>query len=578
MINKETDKLLAWLASNKYITDIQRNELSKQQFASFTDMESAIRQMVILSEEDWTQAKGVFYGLEYRSLMGVVISSEILNIFPQDLADNYHMVVFGREGDNLSAGLVDPTDLKAVEALNFLARKRQYGVKYYIISQDSYRNAIKQYETLGHEVGEALGTAEEIFGTMDVETGAQTDVSEVVKSAPVSKIVSVVLRHAIEGRASDIHIEPVNKQSRVRYRIDGILHTTIVLPIYVHAALISRIKVMANLKIDETRIPQDGRIRINVHNKEIDIRVSTLPLMGQEKVVMRLLETPDKAPTFADLGFFGLQAKIVMESINEPHGLFLVTGPTGSGKSTTLYAALSFLNKEDINIATLEDPVEYYIPGVNQAQIKPEVNFTFATGLRSLLRQDPDIIMVGEIRDNETAELAIHAGLTGHSVLTTLHTNDCMGAIPRLFDMKVEPFLLANTLNAVVAQRLVRKLCNSCKVESQLPADLSAQIQSKLAVIPKEAYYSGFRMEDIKFYKAVGCPNCSQTGYKGRLSIVEAMSIDRELQEIVAKGFDRRQAEAELQKQHFITMEQDGLIKIALGWTTLEEVMRVSKS
>ncbi|MDQ5938527.1 MAG: type pilus assembly protein PilB [Patescibacteria group bacterium] len=578
MIKKESEKLLAWLLSNKFISETQRNELSNKQFASFTDLEGAIKQLVILSEEDWTQAKGIYYGLEYRTLMGTVIESEILNILPQDLADNYHMVVFGREGESLLAGLVDPTDLKAVEALNFLARKKQYGVKYFIISQDSYRSAIKQYETLGQEVGEALGTAEEIFGSMGNEMAVQTDSSDVVKSAPVSKIVSVVLRHAIEGRASDIHIEPVGKQSKVRYRIDGILHTTIVLPIYVHAALISRIKVMANLKIDETRIPQDGRIRLNVHNKEIDIRVSTLPLMGQEKVVMRLLETPDKAPTFADLGFFGLQSKIVFEAINQPHGLFLVTGPTGSGKSTTLYAGLSFLNKDEINIATLEDPVEYYIPGVNQAQIKPEVNFTFATGLRSLLRQDPDIIMVGEIRDNETAELAIHASLTGHSVLTTLHTNDAMGAIPRLFDMKVEPFLLANTLNAVVAQRLVRKLCNSCKVETDLPAELKAQVTEELSKIPKEAYYSDFHLDNIKFYKSVGCVNCSQTGYKGRLSIVEAIEIKRELQEVVAKGFDRHQAEAELAKQHFISMQQDGLIKVALGWTTIEEVMRVSKS
>lgn len=578
MIKKESEKLLAWLLSNKFISETQRNELSNKQFASFTDLEGAIKQLVILSEEDWTQAKGIYYGLEYRTLMGTVIESEILNILPQDLADNYHMVVFGREGESLLAGLVDPTDLKAVEALNFLARKKQYGVKYFIISQDSYRSAIKQYETLGQEVGEALGTAEEIFGSMGTEMAVQNDSSDVVKSAPVSKIVSVVLRHAIEGRASDIHIEPVGKQSKVRYRIDGILHTTIVLPIYVHAALISRIKVMANLKIDETRIPQDGRIRLNVHNKEIDIRVSTLPLMGQEKVVMRLLETPDKAPTFADLGFFGLQSKIVFEAINQPHGLFLVTGPTGSGKSTTLYAGLSFLNKDEINIATLEDPVEYYIPGVNQAQIKPEVNFTFATGLRSLLRQDPDIIMVGEIRDNETAELAIHASLTGHSVLTTLHTNDAMGAIPRLFDMKVEPFLLANTLNAVVAQRLVRKLCNSCKVETDLPAELKAQVTEELSKIPKEAYYSDFHLDNIKFYKSVGCVNCSQTGYKGRLSIVEAIEIKRELQEVVAKGFDRHQAEAELAKQHFISMQQDGLIKVALGWTTIEEVMRVSKS
>lgn len=578
MILKEAQRVLKWLKDSKFITEAQFNELSNQQFASFTDIENAVKNIVILLDEDWTQAKGVFYGLEYKSLIGADIDPAILNVLPQDLAENYQMVVFAREAGFISVGLVDPTNLKAVEALNFLARKQQYQVKYYIISLDSYRSAIKQYETLGQEVGEALGTAEEIFAPKDLEIGTQDDVADVVKSAPVSKIVSVVLRHAIEGRASDIHIEPVGRQSKVRYRIDGILHTTIVLPIYVHAALVSRIKVMANLKIDETRIPQDGRIRLNVHNKEIDIRVSTLPLMGQEKVVMRLLETPDRAPTFADLGFFGMQAKVIMDSIDKPHGLFLVTGPTGSGKSTTLYAALSYLNKEAVNIATLEDPVEYYIPGVNQAQIKPEVNFTFATGLRSLLRQDPDIIMVGEIRDNETAELAIHAGLTGHSVLTTLHTNNAMGAIPRLFDMHVEPFLLANTLNAVVAQRLVRKLCNSCKAETELPPALAQQALSELSRIPKEAYYGDFNINNIKFYKAVGCVNCNQTGYKGRLSIVEAIDVNRELQEIIAKGYDRRLVENELEKTHFITMEQDGLIKVALGWTTIEEVMRVSKA
>jgi type IV pilus assembly protein PilB len=485
-------------------------------------------------------------------------------------------VVFARDGANLSAGLVDPSNFKAMEALNFLARKQNYQVKYFLISLDSYRAAVKQYETLGQEVGEALDTAQAIFAPSEEEM-AGAEAGEVVKSAPVSKIVSVVLRHAIEGRASDIHIEPVGKQSKVRYRIDGILHTTIVLPIYVHAALVSRIKVMANLKIDETRVPQDGRIRLTIHNKEIDFRVSTLPLMGQEKVVMRILDTPDKAPTFKDLGFFGLQAKVIEQNINKPHGLFLLTGPTGSGKSTTLYAALSYLNKEEVNIATLEDPVEYYIPGVNQSQIRPEVNFTFATGLRSLLRQDPDIIMVGEVRDNETAELAIHAGLTGHSVLTTLHTNDAIGTIPRLFDMHVEPFLLANTLNAVIAQRLVRRICPKCKAEEQIPADVLQKIKDELVKVPEAALYGGLDRNNMKFFRGLGCVNCSQTGYKGRLSIVEAINVTRGLQEVIAKGFAREAAEAELIKQNFITMQTDGLIKAALGMTTVEEVMRVSK-
>ena len=577
MTQLELKKILDFLKTKKLLNNKQYKELTEESFESFADAEKKIRRAALASGEEWTEVKGVFYDIEYTNLIGRKIDAEVLNILPQDLSENYRLVVFNKEGNKLEAGLVDPTNFKAVEALNFLARKNKQQVKYYIISEDGYRSSAKQYETLGEEVGEALDTAEAIFAPKDELVGADEDIGEVVKSAPVSKIVSVVLRHAIEGRASDIHIEPVGKQSKVRYRIDGLLHTTIVLPIYVHSALISRIKVMANLKIDETRIPQDGRIRMKIHNKEIDFRISTIPLMGQEKVVMRILETPDKAPSFADLGFMGLQAKVVDKNIDKPNGLFLLTGPTGSGKSTTLFAALSYLNKEEVNIATLEDPVEYYIPGVNQSQIRPEVNFTFASGLRALLRQDPDIIMVGEIRDNETAELAIHAGLTGHSVLTTLHTNSAMGAIPRLFDMHVEPFLLASTLNAVVAQRLVRKICTKCKEKEDVPEDVVSTIREKLKEIPKEAFYSNVDPSKLVFYKGKGCANCGKTGYKGRLSIVEAMNITRGLQAAIVDGFNRKSVEEELEKQHFINMEQDGIIKALLGLTSVEEVMRVSK-
>ncbi|MDP2812152.1 MAG: GspE/PulE family protein [bacterium] len=577
MTKLETKKLLDFLREKELINGDQYKDLFLETFDFFEDLEKSVRRISLISEEDWTQAKAVFFDLNYVSLIGRKIEADTLNILPADLSENYQMVVFNKEGNNTDVGLVDPTNFKALEAINFLARKKGFVVKYFLISEDSYRAAAKQYESLGEEVGEALDTAEAIFAPKDEIVEGDQDLGEVVKSAPVSKIVSVVLRHAIEGRASDIHIEPVDKQSKVRYRIDGVLHTTIVLPIYVHAALVSRIKVMANLKIDETRIPQDGRIRIKVHNKEVDFRISTIPLMGQEKVVMRILETPEKAPTFSDLGFMGLQGKVVERNIHKPNGLFLLTGPTGSGKSTTLFAALSYLNKDEVNIATLEDPVEYYIPGVNQSQVRPEVNFTFATGLRALLRQDPNIIMVGEIRDNETAELAIHAGLTGHSVLTTLHTNSAMGAVPRLFDMHVEPFLLGSTLNAIIAQRLVRKICLKCKEEVTLPDDLVKSVMEKFSKIPPEAIYSEVDKAKPKFYKGKGCPNCGQTGYKGRLAIVEAISVSRNLQEIIAKGFSRNEVEEELLKQHFITMEQDGIIKVLMGMTSIEEVLRVSK-
>jgi len=577
MTQQEAQKLLDFLKQNNSLNDDQYKDLIAKQYSTFEDLEKQVRRAVLISDEDWTHAKGVFYDVEYINLIGSKLDSEILNILPENLSENYQMVIFDKEATNIKVGLVDPTNFKAMEALNYLARKKNFQVKYYIISEDSYRTAAKQYETLGEEVGEALDTAEAIFAPKEKDIDLEGDVGEIVKSAPVSKIVSVVLRHAIEGRASDIHIEPVNNQSKVRYRIDGVLHTTIVLPIYVHAALVSRIKVMANLKIDETRIPQDGRIRMNVHNKDVDFRISTIPLMGQEKVVMRILETPEKAPTFSELGFMGLQLKVIEKNIHKPNGMFLLTGPTGSGKSTTLFALLSFLNKEDVNISTLEDPVEYYIPGVNQSQIRPEVNFTFATGLRALLRQDPDIIMVGEIRDNETAELAIHAGLTGHSVLTTLHTNSAVGAIPRLFDMKVEPFLLASTLNAVVAQRLVRKICEKCKTETTLPPALEKVLHEHLDSIPKEALYGDVDPKKFKFYKGKGCANCGQTGYKGRLSIAEAIHVTRSLKDIIAKGFGRQEVDDELAKQNFITMEQDGVIKALLGLTTVEEIMRVSK-
>lgn len=576
MTSVEVSKILNFLKERGWLTDELYQSLASRDYASFEEAQTEIRRVVLISDEDWTQVKGHFYDLEYVNLMGRGIDKKVLSILPKDLSDNYQLVVFNEENGTLDAGVVDPTNFKAIEALNFLARGKNYNVRYYIISEDSYKAASKQYDSLGDEVGQALDTAEEIFAPKD-DLGEVSQEGELVKSAPVSKIVSVVLRHAIEGRASDIHIEPVFNQSKVRYRIDGVLHTTIVLPIYVHDAVVSRVKVLANLKIDETRVPQDGRIRLKIFNKDVDFRVSSIPLMGHEKIVMRILETPDKAPTFADLGFMGTQAKIIKENIDKPNGLFLLTGPTGSGKSTTLFAALSYLNEDGVNIATLEDPVEYFIPGVNQSQVRPEVNFTFATGLRALLRQDPDIIMVGEIRDNETAELAIHAGLTGHSVLTTLHTNSAIGAIPRLFDMHVEPFLLASTLNAVVAQRLVRKICDKCKITEEVPEEVRAKMAELLAAIPPKAIYADIDIHNLKFHKGKGCPSCGDSGYRGRLAIVEAIEINRSFQEIITKGFDRKEVEKELINQNFITMEQDGLLKVLLGLTTVEELLRVSK-
>ncbi|MEK7583853.1 MAG: GspE/PulE family protein [Patescibacteria group bacterium] len=562
------------------VNDEQHAKLLQGEFASLSDVDAVVRQQVVLGEEDTTQAKAELYNVEYASLIGKSMTSAILNLLPHDLAENYKIVVFEREGNRIKVGLVDPGNFRAIEAVDFMAMKNNFQVQYFTISLESYRAAAKQYETLHEEVGEALDTAETIFAPKGeaLDLQGKTSLDEMIKSAPVTKIISVVLRHAIEGRASDIHIEPVGNQSRIRYRIDGILHTTIVLPIYVHSALISRIKVMASLKIDETRVPQDGRIRLNIFNKDIDFRIATIPLLNYEKVVMRILSTPDKAPTFQDLGFRGLQLDKMERNINKPNGMFLVTGPTGSGKSTTLFAGLSRLNIEGVNITTLEDPVEYFVLGVNQSAVRPEVGFTFANGLRALLRQDPDIIMVGEIRDNETASLAIQASLTGHFLLSTLHTNSALGAIPRLYDMKVEPFLLANTLNLVVAQRLIRKLCAHCKAPVKLSSDLMARIEEAFVVIPEKAFFDGINLKSpLQFFRGVGCPRCGHSGYSGRSTIAEAADITKPMKDLITTGFRRKDVEEELKNQDFITMKQDGIIKAMLGVTSVEEVLMVSE-
>ncbi len=578
--SNRVQQLLDLLLAKHLIDQKTHDAWQAQSLGTLAAAEKIIRNQIVIGDEQWTEVKAASLGLPYISLAGKAIGQQTLNILPQDLSENYQMVVFNKTAEMIEVGIVDPTNLKAMEAVEFIARKATVKAVYYVISPESFRAAAKQYESLGEEVGEAMDFAESIFAPKEEEEGEGGQVlDETIKSAPVTKIISVILRHAIEGRASDIHVEPVADETRVRYRIDGILHTTIKLPIYVHAALVARIKVMANLKLDETRAPQDGRIRLSVHKKDVDFRISTIPLMGQEKVVMRILSTPDKAPTLEDLGFMGVQRKLCEENIDKPNGMFLVTGPTGSGKSTTLYAILDRLNKEEINITTLEDPVEYFVKGVNQSQIRPEVGFTFASGLRSLLRQDPDIMMVGEIRDNETAGLAIQSGLTGHFVLSTLHTNSAMGAVPRLFDMKVEPFLLSSTLNLIIAQRLVRKICENCREETTIPLDVEGKIAERITSIPEGAFYSGLKKGDQqKWYHGKGCSRCGDTGYKGRVAIVETINVNRYMRELIANGFHNDLVMKELQRQNYVTMEQDGIIKALLGITTIEEVLRASES
>ena len=424
-------------------------------------LEDTLINQGIIGGEDLARLIAEVVHIEYADLRTKNILREVLTIIPRKVSQNYGVVCFAQDDVELSIALRNPHNFQALQAVEFLGKEQGKRLRYHYCSQESFNAAMRQYQTLGGEVEEVLDVVEGDFEESVKELEHKTEDRkeyDTIKQAPVSKIVSVIIRHAVEGHASDIHVEPMATESRVRYRIDGILHTSLILPKYIHNAMIARIKVLANLKLDETRIPQDGRIRLTLDGKDIDFRISILPLTVSEKVVMRILDTNQGSLTFENIGFDGRALEIIKKNITRPNGIFLVTGPTGSGKSTTLFSALSELNKEDVNISTLEDPVEYFIRGVNQSQVRHEVGFTFASGLRALLRQDPDIIMVGEVRDNETAELAIHAGLTGHFVLTTLHTNDAVGAIPRLIDMDVEVFLLASTLNVVLAQRLARRI------------------------------------------------------------------------------------------------------------------------
>jgi len=398
------------------------------------------------------------------------IPSDVIAIIPEEVAKKYKIAAFDKNEDVVKVAMVDSHDINALNALRFVAEKEKVEIEAYLVSEDVFNEIAGFYSGPSEVIKKAVKSFKEDVA-FDSEADEKKDEKkrEILKDAPVAKLVQVIISHALEGRASDIHIEPMESSFRVRFRVDGILHISLILPKEIGPAVISRIKILANLKIDEKRKPQDGRFRMIMGKKGIDFRVSTLPVIEGEKIVMRILDKDAGVVSEEQLGLSGTALANVNRAIQETYGMVLITGPTGSGKSTTLYALLKILNNEERNIITLEDPIEYYIEGLNQSQIKPEIGYTFASGLRSILRQDPNVIMVGEIRDAETAELAVHAALTGHLMFSTLHTNTAIGAIPRLIDMGIEPFLLASSLRMVIAQRLVRKICEGCKAKEEIP-------------------------------------------------------------------------------------------------------------
>lgn len=577
--------IVAELVAQKMLTDEQAQQVRTEATSAGTSVDAVLMAKNLIDSERLAQVKARLRGMEYVSLLEKEISKKVLGIISEEVAKNYQVICFNKEENRIDVGLVDTGNLKAMEAINFLANREGLRVQYFLMSEESFKRALRQYQSLSEEVEVALEARakedeEETKGKKKEESA-----EEVIKAAPISKIVSVILRHAVEGKASDIHIEPFHGQSRVRYRIDGILHTSLVLPLNVHASVVARVKVLASLKLDETRIPQDGRIRLTFGERRIDFRVSILPLVETEKVVMRILDVSKGAPKLEDLGYEGRNLKIIHKNIKRTDGMFLVTGPTGSGKSTTIFSALSLITNEEVNISTLEDPVEYFLEGANQSQIRSEVGFTFATGLRALLRQDPDIIMVGEIRDGETAELAIHAALTGHMVLSTLHTNDALGAVPRLIDMHVEPFLLASTLNGVLAQRLVRRICQHCKAKESLVEEVAADVRKEVEKMYEHVPDAIKKLfdttilsdgpENREFYIGKGCARCGNSGYKGRVSIAEVLDVTDELRSMIAKKEELSYTADVLAAQHFITVKQDGIIRALQGITSFAEILRV---
>ncbi len=580
IVMKEWEYILNKLLEQKKITKDKYKNIKQQAEDSNKKIDDIIVKNNIANLEQITEIKAGLYDLPYIDLTDKVIPKDALSVISYEVAKYYKVICFEKIPKKLKFGIEDPSNFKAIEAMNFLAKGQDKEAEYYLISSTSLNQIFKQYENLEEEIDEALDVklGEEGGEDIKMDEGFEEAGEEEISSAPVARIVSVIVRHAVDGRASDIHIEPVTDKTKVRYRVDGILGTSLVLPKKLHTSIVGRIKVLAKLKLDETRIPQDGRIRLKVNDQRVDFRVSILPLIGGEKVVMRILSLEKGIPKLEDLGFEDRNLEVLKENIKKTYGILLVTGPTGSGKSTTLASLLSMLNKEEVNISTLEDPIEYYIEGVNQSQVKPEINYSFATGLRSLLRQDPDIFMVGEIRDKETADLCVHAGLTGHFVLSTLHTNNAIDVSNRLLDMGLESYLLGSTLSAVIAQRLVRKVCPHCRKKEKMPEEVYKDIQKELKDVPQNTIDRRVKKDFLKkgeFYKGEGCPRCGKTGYVDRVSITEVMEITEEIKKIIMENKKTLTTQDVLDTQEFVTMKQDGIIKVLNGLTTMEEVLRV---
>ncbi|PIR94771.1 hypothetical protein COT95_02355 [Candidatus Falkowbacteria bacterium CG10_big_fil_rev_8_21_14_0_10_37_6] len=560
------------LGSSKDAKDI----LTEAEKNNDKDLADYVIEKKLINESSLYESVAKYFNLPFVNLESKKIDNITLFLVPETSAQEHQTVAFNVNNDKKTVDLAT-LDPENIEFFEFIHKKTSLEPIIHICTPNGLKKALAQFHTDTQ--------AEFKMYDKNRQDISEKKLTEMSQELPIIRIVDSLLEQAFYEKASDIHIEPEEKETKVRYRIDGILSNVMTLPKKAHAPIVARIKVMSNLKVDEHRLPQDGRFKIYNKKNKISFRVSIIPVIYGEKIVMRLL---DEKPGILSLEEIGLQPsslEIVKKNIKKPHGMILITGPTGSGKTTTLYTVINILNSPKVNISTIEDPIEYNIPHVNQSQVSPKIGYTFANGLRAFLRQDPDIIMVGEIRDNETAEIAIHAALTGHLVLSSLHTNDALTTLPRLLEMNVPPFLVASTTNVIIAQRLVRRICKNCiysyyldkKEIEQLKKDVD--IEKIIQMLKNEKIISKKEegINKLLFYKGKGCPECGNSGYKGRIGIYETLEITPELAKLIAGGASESEMRKEEERQNILKMIEDGFIKAKAGITTIEEVLRVTK-
>lgn len=573
--------LLQALLREKLLSEELSKKLLQEASLSGKQVEDLVVDRRLVQEEQLGAAKAKALGIPFKQFQSIEVTEETLALIPEQTVRNYKVVPISKTNDLLVVGMLHPDDTKAQEAVKFIAKQLKLNVGVYLISQSFLDSILRRYSPYKTEVEiavRALNVENDSEGQRIVALDEKRGKS-VTEEAPIIKIVASTLKEAVYQNASDIHIEPQRTRLRVRFRLDGDLQEVATFPIALHQPIVSRVKILSSLKIDETRIPQDGRFRTVLLGRDIDFRVATFPTPAGEKVAIRVLDPQVGLRGLPDMGLLGRNLRVIEAGIAKPYGMVLITGPTGSGKSTTLYALMNMMNKEDVNIVSLEDPVEYFIDGLNQSQVKPEIGYDFASGLRQILRQDPDVIMVGEIRDQETAGLAVHAALTGHIVLSTLHTNNSLGVVPRLIDMKVEPFLIPASVNLMLAQRLVSRLCDACKKPNRASPELQAIIAKTLDALSEEVVKE-LKEQHIPFagpfstYRAAGCAECHNKGVTGRIALFEVLEMTPELEAVVNANPTEQKILTEAKRQGMTNLRQDGIIKALKGVVSIEDVLR----